>query len=114
MKNYLVIGNPIDHSLSPKIHNYWIKKNNINANYSKKLVTKDEIEQIILQVRKGEIDGINVTVPHKKTVISYVDDLSPEAKQSKSVNTIYKENNKVIGHNTDIEILNLISLIKKF
>ena len=102
MKNYLVIGNPIDHSLSPKIHNYWIKKNNINANYSKKLVTKDEIEQIILQVRKGEIDGINVTVPHKKTVISYVDDLSPEAKQSKSVNTIYKENNKVIGHNTDI------------
>ena len=47
MKQYLVIGNPIDHSLSPKLHNYWIKKNNLDAVYNKKLINKDDIENII-------------------------------------------------------------------
>ena len=102
MKKYLVIGNPIEHSLSPKLHNYWIKKNNIKATYDKKLLNKKELENIILKVKKEEIHGINVTLPFKKSVITYVDELTPEAEKSQSVNTIYKENDKVIGHNTDI------------
>ena len=102
MKKYLVIGNPIDHSLSPKLHNYWIKKNKIDAIYEKQLLTKDDLEKIILKLKLGEIDGINVTVPFKKSVIPFIDDLSLEAKEAQSVNTIYKENNKVLGHNTDI------------
>ena len=92
MKKYLVIGNPIEHSLSPKLHNYWIKKNKIDAVYDKKLVNEDEIEDIIFKVKKGEIDGINVTVPFKKSVIPFLEELSPEANESQSVNTIYKEN----------------------
>ena len=55
MKKYLVIGNPIEHSLSSKLHNYWIKKNNIDAVYDKKLLIEDDIEDIIFQVKKGEI-----------------------------------------------------------
>ena len=102
MKKYLVIGNPIEHSLSPKLHNYWIKKNKINAVYDKKLLNEGDIEDVIFQVKKGEIDGINVTVPFKKSVIPFLDELSLEANKSQSVNTIYKENNKIIGHNTDI------------
>ena len=102
MKKYLVIGNPIEHSLSPKLHNYWIKKNNINAVYDKKLINENNIKDIISQVKKGEIDGLNVTVPFKKSVISFLDQLSAEANVTQSVNTIYKENNKIIGHNTDI------------
>ena len=102
MKKYLVIGNPIDHSLSPKLHNYWIKKNKIDAIYEKKLLTKDDLEKIISKLKLGEIDGINVTVPFKNTVISYVDELSIEAEKTQSVNTIYLKNNKIIGHNTDI------------
>jgi len=102
MKKYLVIGNPIEHSLSPKLHNYWIKKNNINAIYDKKLLDKNDLESVISQVKKEEINGINVTVPYKKLVIPFLDELSLEAKETQSVNTIYKENNKVIGHNTDI------------
>ena len=47
MKKYLVIGNPIDHSLSPKLHNYWIQKNKIKAIYEKKLINKNDIEKII-------------------------------------------------------------------
>ena len=82
MKKYLVIGNPIDHSLSPKLHNYWIKKNKIDAIYEKKLLTKDDLEKIISKLKLGEIDGINVTVPFKNTVISYVDELSIEAEKT--------------------------------
>ena len=102
MKKYLVIGNPIEHSLSPKLHNYWIKKNNIDAVYDKKQLNKVDIDNIILEVKSGKIDGINVTVPFKQSVIPFLDELSPEANESQSVNTIYKENDKVIGHNTDI------------
>ena len=102
MKKYLVIGNPIEHSLSPKLHNHWIKKNNIDAVYDKKQLNENDIEGTILKVRNGEIDGINVTVPFKKSVIPYLDQLTPLANETQSVNTIYKEKNKVIGHNTDI------------
>ena len=102
MKKYLVIGNPIEHSLSPKLHNHWIKKNKIDAVYDKKLLKEGDIGGIISQIKKGNVHGINVTVPFKKSVISFLDELSPEANESQSVNTIYKESDKVIGHNTDI------------
>ena len=101
MKKYLVIGNPIDHSLSPKLHNYWLKENNINGTYEKKNVRLDEIKNIITKIRNKEIFGINVTVPFKKKVIPYLDKLSEEASITQSVNTIYLENNNVVGHNTD-------------
>ena len=102
MKKYLVIGNPIEHSLSPKLHNYWIKKNNIDAVYDKKQLNKVDIDNIILEVKSGKINGINVTVPFKQSVIPFLDELTPLAKEAQSVNTIFKENNKIIGHNTDI------------
>ena len=102
MKKYLVIGNPIEHSLSPKLHNYWIKKKNINAVYDKKLVNEEDIESVISEIKNEKINGINVTLPFKKLVIPFMDELSSEAKESQSVNTIYLQNGKVIGHNTDI------------
>tara|TARA_Y100000389_G_C17456104_1_gene518277 strand:- start:77 stop:871 length:795 start_codon:yes stop_codon:yes gene_type:complete len=102
MKKYLVIGNPIEHSLSPTIHNFWMKKNNIKANYDKKLIKEIEIKSLITDLRKDKIHGMNVTVPFKKNVIPYLDKLSKEAEISQSVNTIYYEDGKVIGDNTDI------------
>ena len=102
-KKFLVIGNPVEHSLSPKLHNYWIKKNNLKASYDKKLLEQDEIKQLILDVKEEKIHGINVTVPFKKTVIPLLDILSNEAKNSQSVNTIYKNKDKIIGDNTDID-----------
>jgi len=102
MEKFLVIGNPIDHSLSPDLHNYWIKNSSIDALYEKKKINENQLEQIISQVRDNKIKGINVTVPFKKTVIPYLDELSSEAQSTQSVNTIYKKDNKIIGHNTDI------------
>ena len=102
MKKYIVIGNPIDHSLSPKLHNHWIKKNNINAIYEKKQLNEIDIENTILQIKKGEIEGLNVTVPFKKLIIPFLDSISASAKETQSVNTVYIQNNKIVGHNTDI------------
>ena len=102
MKKYLVIGNPIEHSLSPKLHNHWFEKNNINAIYNKKQINEIDIKDIISELRNERINGINVTVPFKQSIIPFVDELSVEANNAQSVNTIYKENNKVFGHNTDI------------
>ena len=102
MKKYLVIGNPIEHSLSPKLHNHWFEKNNINAIYNKKQIKESEIKDIIFELRNEKINGINVTIPFKQSIIPFVDELSVEANNAQSVNTIYKKNNKVFGHNTDI------------
>ena len=102
MKKYFVIGNPINHSLSPKLHNYWLKQNNINAVYEKIKLEENEIENFILKIKNQEINGCNVTVPFKKTVIPYLDKLSLEAEQTQSVNTICFHNNNLVGHNTDI------------
>ena len=102
MKKFLVIGNPIDHTLSPKLHNYWIKKNNIDAIYEKQKLEEGDLENLIFQVKEKKIYGINVTVPFKKSAIPFLDELTLEAKKTQSVNTIYLENNRVIGHNTDI------------
>ena len=76
MKKYLVIGNPIAHSLSPKLHNYWIKQNNIDAIYDKKKLNENELYNLILDVKERNISGINVTVPFKNSVIPFLDELS--------------------------------------
>ena len=102
-KKFLVIGNPIEHSLSPKLHNYWIKKNNIKALYEKKLLKEEEIEKLILEIKEEKIHGVNITIPFKKKVIPFLDLLTDEASKSQSVNTIYKIKDKIIGDNTDIE-----------
>ena len=103
MKKFFVIGNPIEHSLSPKLHNYWIKKNNIEAVYDKKKLNDDDLKNIIYEVKEKKISGINVTVPFKKAIIPFLEELTPEANETKSVNMIYLNNEKAIGHNTDIE-----------
>ena len=102
MKKYFVIGNPIDHSLSPKLHNYWFKENNINAVYDKKKAEEKDLQSIMSEIKEKKVNGINVTVPFKKTVIPYLDKLSPEAEQTNSVNTIFLSNDNLVGHNTDI------------
>ena len=102
MKKFIVIGNPISHSLSPKLHNYWLKQNNINAVYDKIKLEENEINEIIQDIKKQKIVGCNVTVPFKKKVIPFLDKLSIQAERTQSVNTIIFEKGNLIGHNTDI------------
>ena len=100
MKKYLVIGNPIEHSLSPKLHNYWLNKNKIDGHYDKKLLTEEKVGEFLKLNQK--VYGINITVPFKKTVLNYCTELTELASSSQSVNTIILSNDKIIGDNTDI------------
>ena len=95
MKKLLVIGNPISHSLSPKLHNYWIQQEKVKAIYDKKFLEKEELEKNILEIKKGNIFGMNVTIPFKRLVIPYLDELTQNAKTTQSVNIIYMNQKKI-------------------
>ena len=101
MDKLFVIGNPISHSKSPLIHNYWIKKYSLNAIYRKKELNESDLAETINKVREGSIKGLNVTVPFKKNLLDFVDIIDETAKKSKAINTIFKEKGKIIGANTD-------------
>ena len=102
-KKFAIIGNPIGHSLSPILHNYWFKKYKINAEYSLLEIKEEEIKNVIEKIRNKVIHGVNVTLPYKQKVIALLDHHINDAKESGSVNTIYlNEEKKVVGENTDI------------
>ena len=103
MKKYLVIGNPIEHSLSPLIHNYWMKKCNlIDSTYEKRKVEEEDLGSIVSQIRIGEINGVNITVPFKEKIIPFLDKLDDYANETQSVNTLYKQfDGQIVGSNTD-------------
>ena len=102
MKSKLfVIGKPIKHSRSPIIHNFWIEKYSLNASYHKLEVDKKELRYLIKDLRENKIKGFNVTIPYKKIIIDFVDELETSASKSKAVNTVYKVKDKIIGANTD-------------
>ena len=72
IKKFGIIGNPIRHSLSPVLHNYWFKKYGIDANYSI-IDVEDEngLSSIIEKIRNNEISGLNVTLPYKQKIVSH-------------------------------------------
>ena len=72
MRKFLVIGNPIKHSLSPKLHNYWIKKNNIKAIYKRKKLNKRDLKKVVKQMREKKFNGIISTKPSEFFVAEYV------------------------------------------
>ena len=102
MNKYLVIGNPIAHSLSPLLHNYWFKKYRFfDSIYEKKKVEKKDLKKIVEQIKNDEVKGVNVTVPFKREIFNFIDTAPHEVQFTKSVNTLVKENDKVVGYNTD-------------
>jgi shikimate dehydrogenase len=109
MKKYLVIGNPIGHSLSPKLHNYWLKKYNIVANYEKRLSDKKDLRNLIKEIKEEKIQGINITVPFKRDIYNILledegSNFSLAVENTKSVNTVsLDKNGNVYGDNTDVE-----------
>ena len=103
MKKYLVIGNPIDHSLSPKLQNYWLKSNNIEAIYGKLQAYDNDLKELCNNIKNGQLSGLNITVPFKKKIIPHLEVLSGHALRTQSVNTVCLNNGNVTGYNTDID-----------
>jgi shikimate dehydrogenase len=102
-KKFGIIGKPLSHSLSPALHNFWFRKYKISANYSLMEIEPNEIEGVISQIRNNQLQGINVTVPYKQTVIPYLDEIINDAKETFSVNTIsLNKKGQVVGDNTDV------------
>ena len=102
-KKFAITGSPISHSLSPVLHNYWLKKYNIEGEYVLMEESEKNLANIIKKIRNKELDGINVTLPYKQKIIPFLDKLVNDAKNTNSVNTIYLDNdNSVIGENTDV------------
>ena len=101
-KKFGIIGNPIKHSLSPVLHEYWFKKYNIDADYSIIEASDKDLPQIIEKVKQGYFSGINVTLPFKQKIINHVDKVVNDAELTGSVNTVLVNNNTVIGENTDV------------
>jgi shikimate dehydrogenase len=99
-----LIGFPLRHSLSPKIHSAALKACGLDGNYSLFPVHPDNtatLKDLLARIRSGEIHGLNVTIPHKQSVIEFLDDLTPAAGTIGAVNTIFRRDDKLIGDNTD-------------
>jgi shikimate dehydrogenase len=99
-----LIGYPLGHSLSPAIHTAALQACGLEGSYSLFPIHPDDkmsLKEILDRVRSGEIRGLNVTIPHKQTVIEFLDELTPTAQAIGAVNTIWMRNSKLIGENTD-------------
>ncbi|MGV3278950.1 shikimate dehydrogenase [Rickettsiales bacterium LUAb2] len=95
-----LIGNNISYSISDIMHNTWIKKLNISAEYFKINLEQLQKDSLANYINDGFI-GFNVTIPHKQKILDLIDELSDAAKIIKAVNTIYLKNNKIIADNSD-------------
>jgi shikimate dehydrogenase len=105
MKSYKlgVIGNPIEHSLSPKIHSIFAKQVNIQIDYQAYKVNENDLEPFITDFFKSGGDGLNITVPHKINCLNVADEYSPSVKLIGAANTLSsnKISNKIYAHTTD-------------
>ena len=98
-----VIGDPIAHSKSPLIHNFWLAKLGIDAEYRACHVRAKDLADYFAR-RRGDADwrGCNVTMPHKENVVSLVSELDSDAELVGALNTIAHSGDKLIGYNTDV------------
>ncbi len=99
-KKFTIFGNPVEHSISPKMHTFAIEGLKLNASYTK---THLEDGKKLKDIFLSNFDGANVTVPHKEIAFSLCDEIRGIAKDIKAVNTLINENGKMVGYNTDAE-----------
>ena len=110
-----LIGYPLSHSLSPKIHTAALQACGLEGDYTLFPIQpedKKELQALLSRVCSGEIHGLNVTIPHKQNVIPFLDELTPTAQAIGAVNTIYLRENKLLGDNTDAA--GFLADLKKF
>ena len=102
-KSFGIIGNPIKHSLSPLLHNYWFKKYKIDATYSIIEAEEKDLLDVVKKIKNKSLNGINVTLPYKQKIINSIDKIINDAEITGSVNTLLQDNNGlVVGENTDV------------
>lgn len=104
MKRVVLIGNPVGHSLSPKLHARWITEHGIDGEYFVRETKPDDLSEILESMRAGDLHGINVTLPFKEKVFEMLGMKTPAAKKTGAVNVVYRnEGGELVGDNTDVE-----------
>lgn len=101
MKKFGILGWPVAHSLSPSIHNQAFKAAGLDWNYVLLPTKPEDLKQAIADFRAQKFSGANITVPHKESVIDYLDAITSTAKKIGAVNTLFWDGDKLIGDNTD-------------
>lgn len=96
-----VIGHPISHSLSPKLHGFWLDRYQIDGTYIPLAVVPSDLKDVIVSLPKMGLRGVNITVPHKEAVMEWMDEIEDVAIRIGAVNTIVIKEGKLIGTNTD-------------
>ena len=97
-----VIGNPIAHSLSPKLHSYWLNRYGLEGSYTALKVTEDELEKTLRELPSQGFIGANVTIPHKVNVMQFADQITDRATLIGAANTlIFKDDGRIFADNTD-------------
>ncbi|MCJ7812371.1 shikimate dehydrogenase [bacterium] len=99
---YCVIGDPIEHSLSPEIHNFVFSELDLPLQYEAVRVPTDMLQSFIQESRELKRPGWNVTIPNKQAIIPFLDEIDPLARRIRAVNTVLNRNGKLIGLNTDV------------
>ena len=103
MRTYCIIGDPVRHSLSPAMHNAAFKSKDLDYVYIAYRVPSNELEASIGSLRSIKISGFNVTIPHKTTVVQYLEEVDALASRAGAVNTVMNIDGKFKGFNTDIQ-----------
>jgi len=101
MKHACVIGWPVEHSRSPLLHGYWLKKYGIDGTYTKRAVAPEAVAGFLQSVRANGYVGCNVTVPHKAAAYSAADEREDSAKAVSAANTLWLSDGKLVAANTD-------------
>lgn len=101
LDRYAVVGNPIEHSLSPEIHAHFAKQTHQKLSYEKLLAPIDGFEEFALALRDQGYLGLNVTIPFKIDAAKLADDLTPRARLAGAVNTLKFDGEAILGDNTD-------------
>ena len=96
-----ILGYPLEHSISPVFQQAALDSVGIAANYEAWSVIPENLQGFLDDIRRNNFIGANVTIPHKETVIGYLDDLDTNAEKIGSVNTIVNRDGRLIGYNTD-------------
>ncbi|MEM8536285.1 MAG: shikimate dehydrogenase [Pseudomonadota bacterium] len=97
-----VLGRPISHSLSPKLHGYWLDRYDIAGSYTAIDIPEDKLEETLQELPQKGFIGVNVTLPHKVSVLPFVDQITDRATLIGAVNTlVFKEGGKIFADNTD-------------
>jgi shikimate dehydrogenase len=99
---YLVVGNPIGHSLSPMMHTIALNHYGLDAEYHALQLMPNQVTEFIALCNRDQFGGCNITIPYKQLLLDIVDELSEEAAEIGAINTIVKDAGKLIGHNTDV------------